>query len=312
MNEEEATKTAQKLTREWLALHARRPPVLYHYTNAAGLVGMLQSQRLWATNSRFMNDPTEVEYAANMIREALKAEKSHREPGLFRKVRSDIYECLRVYENENENYLTCFCKNGDLLSQWRGYGAVGGGYAIGFDARCLGPIIFPPDRPQPVLRRVLYDQKQQRRLIRKWLTIAFDWEDVRRTAARRVTGRFQGDDVKWKYLIWFVSESLRCFKDPAYEEEQEWRSVQYMGTVDDEMPAPRGFRTSGDRIVQFIELDFTKSRGKYHGKLPIKSIRYGSTLDQKVTERLLRLLCRDTGYAEDLISIGRSGIPLSR
>jgi hypothetical protein len=312
MIEKEVIKTAQKLTREWLGLHAQRPTVLYHYTNAAGLVGMLQSQRLWATNSRFMNDPTEVEYAANMIREALNAEKDHRDPGLFRNVRRDLNECLHVYENENENYLTCFCKNGDLLSQWRGYGAVGGGYAIGFDARYLGPIVFPPDHPQPVLRRVLYDQKLQRRLIRKWLAVAFDWEGVRRRGTRRAPGQLQTDDVRWKYLIWFVSECLRCFKNPAYEEEQEWRVVQYMGTEDDEKPISRDFRTSGDRIVQFIELDFTKSGSKYHGKLPIRSIRYGSTLDQKVTERLLRLLCRDTGYAEDLVSIGRSGIPLSR
>jgi hypothetical protein len=30
-------------------------------------------------------------------------------------------------------YITCFCEDGDLLSQWRGY-ADPGGYAIGFDA----------------------------------------------------------------------------------------------------------------------------------------------------------------------------------
>jgi hypothetical protein len=180
----------------------------------------------------------------------------------------------------------------------------------------LGPIeLDPPDRPEPVLRRVVYDQKLQRRLIKKWLKITFDWEGVRRRRPRRAPGDPRIDDIRSANLIWFVSECLRCFKDPAYEEEQEWRVVQYMGS-DDEKPVRRDFRTSGDRIVQFIELDFTKSGGKYRGKLPIRSILYGSTLDQKVAERLLRLLFRDSGYIGDdlvdLVSIGRSGIPLSR
>ena len=33
-------------------------------------------------------------------------------------------------------YATCFCEHGDLLSQWRGYGA-GGGFAIGFSRQGL-------------------------------------------------------------------------------------------------------------------------------------------------------------------------------
>ena len=36
---------------DWARYHSRRPPVLYHYE-------MLNTRRLWATNSGFMNDPT--------------------------------------------------------------------------------------------------------------------------------------------------------------------------------------------------------------------------------------------------------------
>ena len=65
------------LTGVGLSLHAKRPRVLYHYTDAAGLLGMLKSQRVWATNTRFLNDPTEGDYAAAVVREVLQEQKSH-------------------------------------------------------------------------------------------------------------------------------------------------------------------------------------------------------------------------------------------
>jgi len=57
----------QSLAKEWESLHAERPPMLYHYTTAAGLIGIVGSQRLWATNARFLNDPSEIRYALRVI-----------------------------------------------------------------------------------------------------------------------------------------------------------------------------------------------------------------------------------------------------
>src|SRR5882724_8885709 len=62
-----------RLTEEWVSLHRRRPRYLYHYTNAQGLLGMLESKRIWATNSRFMNDPTEIGYAIRLVREVMES-----------------------------------------------------------------------------------------------------------------------------------------------------------------------------------------------------------------------------------------------
>ena len=48
-------------------------------------------------------------------------------------------------------------------SQWRGYGAVGGGYTLGFVANHLGLSQYTNlKQPEPVLRKVLYDPKQQK------------------------------------------------------------------------------------------------------------------------------------------------------
>ena len=62
-----------RLAEKWVSLHRKRPRYLYHYTNAQGLLGMLQSNRIWATNSRFMNDPTEIAYATSLVREIMES-----------------------------------------------------------------------------------------------------------------------------------------------------------------------------------------------------------------------------------------------
>src|SRR5437660_10589388 len=71
LNASQLQSRAQKIQAQWVGLHSLRPRILYHYTDAAGLLGLLKTNRLWATNRRFMNDPTETEYAANLIRAAL-------------------------------------------------------------------------------------------------------------------------------------------------------------------------------------------------------------------------------------------------
>jgi hypothetical protein len=45
------------------ALNAREPPpIIYHYTNDAGLRGILESGKLWLTDIFDLNDPSELSH----------------------------------------------------------------------------------------------------------------------------------------------------------------------------------------------------------------------------------------------------------
>jgi hypothetical protein len=44
---------------------------IYHYTNAQGLLGILQSGNLWATHFLGMNDVSEVHYARELALDAI-------------------------------------------------------------------------------------------------------------------------------------------------------------------------------------------------------------------------------------------------
>src|SRR6516164_4036522 len=69
--EDEERRFFEPLYAEWIPFHDQRPPTLYHYTTAQGLLGIMESNRLWATNVRFLNDPSEIDYAICIIRESL-------------------------------------------------------------------------------------------------------------------------------------------------------------------------------------------------------------------------------------------------
>jgi hypothetical protein len=58
---------AKKLFDAWEARHRGGPAILYHYTAADGLLGMLQSHQIWATNVRFINDRSELDYGINLV-----------------------------------------------------------------------------------------------------------------------------------------------------------------------------------------------------------------------------------------------------
>jgi hypothetical protein len=68
-------------------------------------------------------------------------------------------------------YLTCFCESGDLLSQWRAYGANGGGYSLGLKFRDDG---YRGGETTFMLRRVIYNLNEQRQLIGDLTTEAID------------------------------------------------------------------------------------------------------------------------------------------
>lgn len=148
---------------------------LYHYTNQAGLLGILSSNNLWATSYKFMNDATEISHFRALASKFLEPE--------FRKISSELESSndearekvssfgglddvveheLQVFldtlynttfhrrENAEElvhPFILSLCGHEDeyerdngLLSQWRGYGA-GGGFAIEFDTRALSDIV---------------------------------------------------------------------------------------------------------------------------------------------------------------------------
>jgi hypothetical protein len=140
---------------------------LYHYTTWEGLQGILETQTLWATHYKFLNDYSEIilfkdklsswihpyvlEGYKNLIKHKPGVKKKINHTGGLRKVVQ--HDAKGLIESQysalgDEIYILSFCgepadlniANNGLLSQWRGYGA-GGGAVLVFDTKKLEALL---------------------------------------------------------------------------------------------------------------------------------------------------------------------------
>lgn len=98
--------------------------LLYHYATSETLWKILESDCFLARNIRFSNDSKEYKTGQTAIENFI-----HNHPVLSKKEKKEILS--RIQENPMMYYMVCFCENGDLLSQWRGYAKHG--VSIGLD-----------------------------------------------------------------------------------------------------------------------------------------------------------------------------------
>ena len=118
-------------------------PFVGHYTTLFGLLGILESETLWATHYKFLNDSNEIERGSQYIDQAVDSTevwKIHKANNPNAHPR-ECWQPLVKYSDVIELFITSFCglksledelsKDG-LLSQWRGYGNKGG-FCIIFD-----------------------------------------------------------------------------------------------------------------------------------------------------------------------------------
>lgn len=147
------------------------PELVFHYTTQEGLLGILSSGCLWATNLNYLNDMVELKYANKLaidklgeIRKRLSERILIEIEGLFKILNPPISPLPINQLTETINKLrilkanmfaASFGVDGDLLSLWRGYCKPGNGFSIGFkrdeleriaerNGWLIGPIVYSP------------------------------------------------------------------------------------------------------------------------------------------------------------------------
>ena len=308
----------------WEKRHQKAPPILYHYTAADGLLGMLQSRQMWATNVRFMNDTSELAYGIRLVREIF-TEKAFVDrlavnvKAPFAGFRDGIFGMLDDAEKNTKHFAVSFCENPNLLSQWRGYGQSGGGFALGLETKRLGEFaaeIVPNPHVKPgqigvFLRRVIYDQNAQESLVRDWVRAIVKSLASPKPGVSAEPPETAAGQRLWSVVTRLLYECLVCFKHPGFQEEREWRLIQ-QGRVGDTDVTKVDFRARTGRLVSYTTLTFQPKRTAGSiATLPLKAITYGPTLDPQAAERALRGLLDSCGYAPYDVEIRPSGIPFA-
>lgn len=192
------------------------PKLLFHYTSPDGIVGILRSKEMWASNSDHMNDSAEHRYAAELARNAIGI--LHMQ-GFFDKTEQSLCDDMTTWVGSAAMrfYLISFSEKRDLLSQWRAYCPPHGGYSIGFSSEQL---ISMAKMQNFVLVKCIYDMGVQTNAI---------YEIIKSFVAtyREKTKSTTDEKEVRSTIVWEFAQHLAYFgamiKHPAFSEECEWR-----------------------------------------------------------------------------------------
>jgi hypothetical protein len=291
------------------------PTHLAHYTTADGLRGIIQSGTLWASGAYYLNDSSEIDYGCRLFTEILgKAIAEEGRDPVSKRIFEDAKKAFEpggfMESVVNRTYIACFCENENLLSQWRAYGRKGG-YSLIFPHEALRSSLTVHDDFYYVeLQRVIYNRDVQVRLLE--LVIA----DVMTTLAEKsIVELWKGFNAEQKKLFFIsfntlfhtiaVNDIVRL-KHPAFEEEREWRLIvrPKSPNLSHQEVQQLQFRTGRGTIIPYLEL-----RPKEGTLLPVASLRYGPTLEQKQAVNSLRLLFQRKGYS--VVRFDGSEIPVA-
>jgi len=193
---------------------------LWHYTNAEGLIGILQTGQIWSTQVACVNDALEQRYFGNLVHEAVKARRAQNTD-------TTIAVMLRVADEALANrdfssaghFVTCFSEVEDDLGQWRGYGGGECGYAIGF--RSQGILDAANARQNSLLLPMNYADKTHAFLVSDVIRMA---ENYFRAGLSR--GIFDHEAWARQFLAAFATELdiFACvIKHPKFSSEIERR-----------------------------------------------------------------------------------------
>lgn len=286
-------------------VQATPPPLLFHYTNAAGMRGILDSSRLWATNYRFLNDASEVSYAMALFTSVVQEQLANCDSDVVAEFLGRTLRTANAFEGMFDCYVACFCERDDLLNQWRVYAEAGGGYALGFHSREIG---LRAGELQPsqdfMLRKVLYEEKLQRQLLSEVLSVAAETLH----AATKGVSVADANNLIARCCQFVRAESadyLICFKHPAFSVEEEWRLCHVVGPGEDDHVL---FRDGAYGLTPYVSLDPSPMAGVHMDRLPLARITHGPVSDPRNVRFALEKLLRTKGYA--FAEVSGSMLPL--
>jgi len=278
------------------------PEFLYHYTTADGLHGILQNQELWSTNVLYMNDAAELTDAVSVAKDILDTERKGHEESL------ELWAVLSLLETHLEQlpldyFVTCFCQDDDLLSQWRAYGPQGG-YCLGFRGSDLAT---SAGTFECRLVKVIYDRAEKEERIRRRIEIVL-------RHLKRAVG-MPGQNLKalnpLASCIAGLFAGILCeMKNQAFKPEEEWRLICLQPSLHS-VPAghttkPLHFRISNGAVVPYVKLAWLAENGK--PTLPIAKIRCGPGPHPGLAQQAVRDLLRCKGFLD--LPVEGSNVPL--
>ena len=286
---------------------------IFHYTSPEGLIGIFDSNSLFATDMYFLNDASEGMYVVDLMKQNID-ELCKRDELLKHNIQEEIHFAKRgKWDELIHNYSISFSCNGDSLEMWNYYtkGNSIQGYNIGFDIQKLADSIqieILDDKGNQIKRndnkhlvlyqgKVIYDIDKQLSVISNIFDIFYN----------------KYLELNDKNILPMVAHLIvakamsygQFFKSPQFEIEEEYRFIYSTFLLDNNsdngIPAKEQFRILGGRLIPYQKCKFDMSS--------IDLVTFSPSLHNEMAEAGLNRLLKKYGIeGENKIKI--SDIPL--
>jgi hypothetical protein len=289
---------------------------VWHYTDVAGLRGILESGALWATTSRSLNDTTEVAFGIGEVQRVWTELLPQLRPEAPREPFEAWLTGVADRTLRRDFFFVSASELSDNLPHWNGYAHEG--VAVQFDPqvefrlRCVGDCgLYTPDFiPATMWRPVTYGStmppgwRPTPEPVGEFLNWALDAFAALR-AGKVVDATLFYNALEYRYLELVCLRKTDAF---AYEEEHRLMVVAppdrshirtretRFGVTDYVVLEPASPRDDRDR--------YCSRRGE---QLPITHVRVRPSASAADTERLVAHILAETGYGHVGTSV--SGIP---
>jgi hypothetical protein len=292
------------------------PDVVWHYTSADGLLGILKDGEIFASDLRFLNDKTENakmlqligerldervvcgthdEFVVECVKNALadtKADAVEHLPALLAADIVKLQELLRK-DAARQVFVSCFSAEKDSLSQWRAYSG-GNGYCIGFSTDVLSGLAHKTveDHAKAKLRGEPLCRFEVMRYVPDDNREAVDSLINAMLAHKWAFPAFSG----WPTIV--LEQFAPFVKDESFREEKEWR-LAYTVFLPKRLEIE--FRRGRSHLIPFVRVKLRERSPTF-----IQEIMVGpgpsSDLDMLALQNMV--------HAKDLpIKITKSAIP---
>lgn len=283
-------------------------PFLYHYTTPRGLLGIIDSRTLWATHIRYLNDATEYVHALDVAWKLTEEmDLNADEIRLFGYLLSGATrdELSDVYGQSDDIFVASLSGNPDRLSQWRAY-AGRNGYCIGWDEAALRELARANEFE---LQQCEYRVSHQRELILPVLQKTLDrWRadplDVRFHSPEGRHGGPDGEKIArlvWSFYGEFERVATIC-KNPAFEEEQEWRLISLSAP---KQPRKLQFREGKSVLISYVL--FSLQFNEFGLDDPLVQVYCGPNPEPNLAVRSLEKLLLSRGW--EVYELNHSRVP---
>lgn len=307
-----------------------RGPV-YHYTDAGGLLGIVQGRKLWASEAAGLNDRAEVRQGWAKI-----LEWAGRQPDS--EAMELIVDHSRHPEKEShEVFILSASTRPDDANQWRLYAGSGRGYAVELDPSV--PLVVASDavrrwhraETSPVATDWDFDLAATSADVTPWFHVLYSEQEID-TALRFLEKRVESDIARLKDMearavdddrigeeaadvfersYGFVAQLANLIKEPGFAGENEVRIVTTFLRAEDHLR----YRAGAYGVVGYTELitSPTGERGPVivdgddATPLPIRSVRIGPLLARE-HERTVSAMLRK--FDQNDVAVHVSEVPL--